>query len=75
MESRSKRLSKKFNVQPAVLSKADVTEIEEALKVAGLYHKKAQVIKGLADVFLKDFKGSLDFVFRLPLEQARRKLL
>ena len=69
------RLSKKFKIKPAVLSKADVRDVEEALRVGGLHHKKARVIKNLAGVVLEDFDGSLDFVSILPLEQARRKLL
>lgn len=68
-------LSKKFQIEPEVLSKAACAEIEEALKVAGLYRNKAKVIKKLSSIILNDFAGSLDFIFEMPLEQAREKLL
>ncbi len=68
-------LSKKFEITPEALSKADVTEIEEALRVAGLYHNKARVIKKLSSIILEDFADSLDFIFKMPLEQARERLL
>ncbi len=68
-------LSKKFRIEPEVLSNADLTEIEEALKVAGLYHNKARIIKRLSSIILNDFAGSLQFIFETPLEQAREKLL
>jgi endonuclease-3 len=69
------KLSKTFEIVPEALSKADVAEIEEALKVAGLYRNKARAIKKLSSIILEDFSGSLDFIFKLPLEQAREKLL
>jgi len=68
-------LSKKFKVTPEVLSKADVEEIKKALKVTGLYRKKSKVIKRLSRIILEDFGGSLNFIFNVPLEQAREKLL
>ncbi len=68
-------LSKKFRIEPEVLSNADLTEIEGALKVAGLYHNKARIIKRLSRIILNDFAGSLQFIFETPLEQTREKLL
>lgn len=68
-------LSKKFKITPEALSKAPVSEIEDALKVAGLYRNKAKVIKKLSRIILQDFNGSLNFIFTLPLEQAREKLV
>lgn len=68
-------LSKKFKITPEALSKAPVSKIEDALKVAGLYRNKAKVIKKLSHIILQDFNGSLNFIFNLPLEQAREKLV
>lgn len=68
-------LSKKFKIRPEPLSKADVAEIEEALKVAGLYRNKARTIKKLANIVLENSNGNLNFIFETPLEEARAKLL
>ncbi|MDH5447786.1 MAG: endonuclease III [Candidatus Bathyarchaeota archaeon] len=68
-------LSNKFEITPEALSKADVEEVEEALKVAGLYRNKSKVIKKLSRIVLEDFGGSLNFIFGTSLEQAREKLL
>jgi endonuclease-3 len=68
-------LSKKFEIIPEALSKAPVTEIEETLKIAGLYHNKAKVIKKLSSIILQDFNSSLNFIFNSSLEQAREKLV
>ncbi len=68
-------LSKRFRISPEVLSKVDVKEVEEALRVAGLHRNKARIIKKLSNVILERFEGRLDFVFNVPLEKARQILL
>jgi len=68
-------LSKKFEVTPEALSKVNIAEIEEALKVAGLYRNKARTIKKISKIILEDFGGSINFIFKTPFEQARKKLL
>ena len=68
-------LSKKFPITPKAISKADVSEIEEALKVAGLYRNKAKTLKKLAKLILEKFGGSLSFIHEMPFEEARKTLL
>jgi len=68
-------LSKKFPITPEALSKAPLSEIEEALKVAGLYRNKARTIKKLAKIIMEKFGGSLNFIHKLPFEEARKALL
>jgi len=70
-----KNLSSKFDITPESISKADLTEIEEALKVAGLYRNKAKTLKHLASLILERFEGSLNFIYTLPLEEARKILI
>jgi len=68
-------LSEKFLITPEALAKADVNEIEEAIRVAGLYRNKSRVIKNLSNIILEQFNGSLNFIYSSPLEEARKKLL
>jgi len=68
-------LSKRFMVTPENLLKVSVEEIEEALRVAGLYRNKARILKKLAEIVVEKFGGSLESIFRLPLEEARKILL
>ena len=68
-------LSRKFSITPQALVEADVKEIEKAIRVAGLYRKKSKVIKNISRAILEQFKGSLDFIYTSPLEEARKKLL
>ncbi len=70
-----KKLSEKLPITPEALAKADVNEIEEAIRVAGLHKNKSRVIKNLSSIILEKFGGSLDFIYSLPLEEARKKLL
>jgi endonuclease-3 len=68
-------LSKRFEISPESLSKANEAEVEEAIRVAGLHRNKGRALKKLSSVILEEYGGSLDFIFDVPLEQAREKLL
>jgi len=68
-------LSGRFSITPEALAKASVEEIEKAIRVGGLYRNKSRVIKAISRVILEQFKGSLDFIHSLPLEEARKILL
>ncbi|MFQ5999242.1 MAG: endonuclease III domain-containing protein [Candidatus Bathyarchaeia archaeon] len=68
-------LSERFSIIPEVLARARVEEIENAIRVGGLYRNKSRVIKAISRVILEQFNGSLDFIHSLPLEEARKILL
>jgi len=68
-------LSKSFQITPEALSEADLKEIKEALKVAGLYRNKSKVLKEIARRVLEEFSGSLDFIYSAPLAEARKRLM
>jgi endonuclease-3 len=70
-----KKLSQRFEITPKGLAEADVSEIEEAIRIGGLYRNKSRAIKALARLILKRFNGNLDFVDSLPTEQARKILM
>jgi endonuclease-3 len=69
------RLSKRFEIKPEVLAKAETSQIEESLKTAGLYRNKAKTIKQVSGIILEKFHGSLQPILSLPLEEARKTLL
>jgi len=68
-------LSKKFKITAEVLAKADIGQIEECLKVAGLYRNKAKTIKQTSKIILERFKGTLKPILSLSFEEARKTLL
>jgi len=70
-----KNLSEKYEITPNVLAAADVKEIEDAIRVGGLFRNKSQKIKELSKAILERFNGSLDFVYSQPLEKARTMLM
>jgi len=68
-------LAEKFNIDPEELAKADLKELEEAIRVGGLYRNKARKIKELSKIVCTQFHGSLDFVFSEPLGKSRALLM
>jgi len=69
------RLSKRFEIKPEVLAKAEKSQIEECLRVGGLYRNKAKTIKHVSKIILEKFRGSLQLIVSLPLEDARKTLM
>jgi endonuclease-3 len=69
------RLSEKHQITPEALANADVKEVKEALRIAGLYRNKTETIRKVSKIVLREFNGSLDFIYSLPLEDARKSLM
>ncbi len=68
------RLTAKFRT-PAQLVEADVREIQELIRPAGLYKEKSKRLKEISRLVLERYSGNLDSVLRRPPEEARRELL
>jgi len=68
-------LSKRFEITPEVLANAETSQIEESLKVAGLYKNKAKTIKQVSRIIIEKFHGTLEPILSLPLEDARKTLM
>jgi len=69
------RLSKKFQITPEALAKADEKDLQDVLRIAGLFRNKTKAIKRVSKIVLEEFNGSIDFIRSMPLEEARKKLL
>ncbi len=68
------RLSKRFEIKPEALAKAETSQIEETLRVGGLYRNKAKTIKTVSRIILEQFHGSVQPILSLPFEEARKTL-
>jgi endonuclease-3 len=68
-------LSKRFEIKPEVLANAETSQIEDNLKIAGLYRNKAKTIKQVSRIILEKFHGSLQPILALPLEEARKTFI
>jgi endonuclease-3 len=68
-------LSTKFRITPQVLARAKISDIEDCIRVAGLYQAKVRAIQNASKIVLKKFHGNLNPVLALPIEEARRTLM
>lgn len=68
-------LTKKFEITPKTLVKADVTEIRQSIKSGGLYNLKSKRIKKFSKAVLEKFGGDFTKLMKMPEEEAREKLL
>lgn len=69
------RLEARGLITPKAILEAELKELQEALKIAGLYRNKAKKLKELATILLEAHGGDLWNILRLPLEDAREQLL
>lgn len=67
--------SNKFRIAPETLAEAEIKQIENCLKVAGLYHNKARAIQQVSRIILKKYNGNLAQILSKPLDEAREELL
>lgn len=67
-------LSKQFIITPEALAKAEIRQIEEAIKVAGLYKSKSRSIKQVSNILLEKHSGDMQKILTLPLNEARETL-
>jgi endonuclease III len=67
-------LSKQFKITPEALAKAEIRQIEEAIKVAGLYKSKSRSIKQVSNILLEKHSGDMQKILKLPLNEARETL-
>jgi endonuclease-3 len=68
-------LFNRLKISPKVLANAELSEIEGAIKTAGLYKGKARTIKETSSLILKKYNGSLQPILSLPLGEARKTLM
>ena len=68
------QLSKRFEITPEALTRAETSQVESCIRVAGLYKNKAKTIKNISKALVEDFHGALAPILSLPLEEARTTL-
>jgi endonuclease-3 len=69
------RLSNRFRITPETLANAGAAEIQQCLRVAGLYRNKSKVIKQVSKLILEKYHGSLQHILSTSLNDARKELL
>jgi len=69
------RLKDRFEIKPEIIANADVLEIEEAIKVAGLQKIKSVRIKEVSQLVLDQYNGDMDLILKKPLKEARKLLV
>ncbi|MDI6689119.1 MAG: endonuclease III [Actinomycetota bacterium] len=68
-------LKDKFEMTPESFLQADITELAECIRPAGLHSAKASKLKRLAEVLLHQYEGDLMKILRLPEDEARKELM
>lgn len=68
------RLTSKY-ASPSEIAKADLEDLHDLIRPAGLYRSKAKSLKDQAELILDRYEGNLEKVLSKSLDEARRELL
>ena len=68
-------LKKRIGISPTALTKAKLSDIQSAIRFAGLQKTKARGIKELAKAILTRYGGDIGSVLTGDIEEARKKLI
>jgi endonuclease-3 len=69
------RLEKMVGINPKSLANSEKEEIIEAIKPAGMYNLRSEVIKNISKKIIKEYDGDLSLILNLPFEKAREELM
>ncbi len=58
-----------------MLAKAKISEIQDCIRIGGLYQNKAKTIQIASKIILEKFGGNLTQILSLPTEEARKTLM
>jgi len=69
------KLQDHLKITPKALAEAPKSQIEDCIRIAGLWQAKAEAIQAASKVILDCYGGSLDKVLALPVEEARKAFM
>jgi len=62
-------------IEPEILANANVEEIKEEIRIAGLHNQKSKRIKEVAKIILTEWNSDFTFIYESPLYEARKTLI
>ncbi len=69
-------LKEKFQeITPKTMADAEQSEIQDAIRFAGLHLQKSQRIKAIAEIILTEWEKDFTFLYEAPLMEARKRLI
>jgi endonuclease-3 len=70
-----RRLEETIGVTPENIAGADIHDLSEAIRPAGMYNQRGKTLKGVAEAVIQRFDGDLTPVMERPYHEARRVLM
>ena len=69
------RLANKISINPYNLDEASESDIIDAIKPSGMHNQKTKTIKTVSKLIIEKYGGDIGYVFELPLNEARDRLM
>lgn len=69
------RLNENFEIKPEILAEASKQDLIEAIRPAGMYNQRSEVIKQISQIVLEKFNSDLNIIMCNKLSDAREELM
>jgi endonuclease-3 len=69
------RLKKAVGLTPEAINKADINDIKEAIRPAGMYNQRSSVLKSVSQEIIDNYDGEVDSIFDDTYLVAKEKLM
>jgi len=69
------KLSSKFKIDPETLANSNTREVEECLRIGGLFRQKAKAIKQSSRTPIQKWEDTMTSILSLPIEDTRKELM
>ncbi|MCS7384928.1 MAG: endonuclease III [archaeon GB-1867-097] len=70
-----RNLSSKIQIDAASLASAPLPLIKELIRPAGLFRRRAEILKNVSTIILERFNGNLENILNRPCREAREILI
>jgi len=70
-----RRLRGRYKINPSVLAEADITDLINVVRPAGLYRSKAAHIREVSRIIQSEYEGKLSGILKLPYRDAKNTLI
>jgi endonuclease III len=69
-----RQLRRRYKINPSILAEADITDLTNVVRPAGLYRSKATHIREVSRIIQFEYEGKLSGILNLPYRDAKNTL-
>ena len=69
------RLADQIGMSPYNIDEAPESDIIEAIRPSGMYNQKTKTLKAVSKIIIEKYSGDISYIYELPFNEARDRLI